>query len=533
MSGPKANSVCQFLSLTPHYLIQNAHFSLQVLSCGSNLYHQLGLNPPPEYVYTPKLLTWHKDHKDTVITGIEAAKYHSIIWTPYALYTFGLNAGQLGHFRNANESTIITPRNVTSIVLKENGMLTCVGVSDGATVLSTSHGAIYVLHQYQIRKVASKMLGVVKVACVGGHLDSKVGAKGLIECGGDDLKIAVLVGGGARHLYLWTEQSSHLSRCTFNICREICVVDFCMSSQCLGIVTDNGEAFFGVISPSRTQKDNDKPPLRKSLWTSGHSADTFYTTSCITLRLTRIPALHRTLSIMCDPKALNFAALQNEPVSFLSHFPQVSSSTFSENFKTLLQNTYENDTIHDVVVICGKQRFPAHSYILAMHSNYFRRILLHDTNNVSHVGSQNAWSIQSESKVKCLLLSDVQPEAFQEVLSFMYTGSCKHASFRNGISHTDKKLDNGNNSISGLSEWESYRNLYQKSAFSAYKEIEDTKVLEKSTKRRGKNSSVPSSFLQGIVSLSRKLEIRTLEKALKNYKEMEETEEDLDFDFME
>lgn len=505
----------------------------QVFSCGSNLYHQLGLSPPPEYVYTPKLLTWHKDHKDTVITGTEAAKYHSVIWTPRALYTFGLNAGQLGHFRNTNESTVVTPRNVTSIVLKEDGNLTCVGVSDGATVLSTSHGAIYVLHQYQIRKVASKMLGVVKVACVGGHLDSKVGAKGLIQHGGDDLKIAVLVGGGAHHLYLWTEQSSHLSRCTFNISREICVVDFCMSSHCLGIVTNSGEAFSGVISPSRTQKGNEKPPLRKSLWTSGHSADTYYTTSCITLRLTRIPALHRTLSIMCDPKGLNFAALQNDPVSFLSNFPQVSPSTFNENFKSFWENTYETDTIHDVVVICGKQRFPAHSYILATHSQYFHRILLHDTNNPNHVHNRNAWNTQNESEVKCLVLSDVQPEAFQEVLSFMYTGSCKHISFRNGISHAERNIDNVNGNISDLNEWEIYRNLHQQSALSTSLEVEDTKVSEKSRKRKGKNLAGPSNLLQAVLSLARKLEVQTLEQALMNYKRMERTEEEMYFDLME
>lgn len=512
------------MTTTGHYLIQIIFSSLQVLSCGSNLYHQLGLNPPPEYVYTPKILTWHKDHKDIAITGIDAAKYHSVIWTSRALYTFGLNAGQLGHIRNMNESTIVTPRNVTSVVLKEDGSLTCVGVSDGATVLTTSHGAVYVLHQYQIRKVASKMLGVVKVACIGGHLDSKVGAKGLIEQGGDDLKIAVLVE-RSHHLYLWTEQSSHLSRCTFNISREISVVDFCMSSQCLGIVTNNGEAFSGVILP-QIPKGKEKPPLRKSLWMSGKSADTYYTTSRVILRLTRIPALHRAFSIMCDPKGLNFAALQYEPVSFLSNFPQVSPSTFSENFRTFLENTCETDTVHDVVVICGKERFPAHSYILATHSQYFRRILLHDTNNANYLDNQNAWNSTNPSGVKCLRLSDAQPEAFQEIMNFMYTGSCKPASFRYGTSHIHKNLSN---TTSDINEWDSYRNSHKKLAFSN-EEDKDTKVQEKSRKRKGKKSLEPSSLLQAVLSLARKLEIQALEQELVNYKKMEETEEEVYFE---
>lgn len=471
-------------------------------------------------------MTWHKDHKDVVITGIDAAKYHSVIWTPRALYTFGLNAGQLGHFRNTNESTIITPRNVTGIVLKEDGHLTCVGVNDGATVLSTSHGAIYVLHQYQIRKVASKMLGVVKVACIGGHLDSKVGAKGLIEHGGDDLKIGVLTGGGAQHLYLWTEQSSHLSRCTFSISREISVVDFCMSSQCLGIVTNSGEAFSGVILPARMQKGNEKPSLRKSLWTSGNVTDTYYTTSHITLRLTRIPALHRTLSIMCDPKGLNFAALQNEPCSFLSDIPQVTPSTFRKNFKNLLQNACETDTIHDVVIICGRQRFPAHSYILATHSKYFHRILLQDATNGNFADSQN------ESERKCLHLVDVHPEALQEVLNFIYTGSCKQVSSRSATNHSDKNLNYINGNTSDINECGSYSDFNKKSAFSANKENEEMKVTEKSKKGKGKNAMGPTNLSQAILFLARKLEISALEKALANCKRVGGTGEDTYVDFI-
>ncbi|KAG0711609.1 Inhibitor of Bruton tyrosine kinase [Chionoecetes opilio] len=504
----------------------------QVWSCGSNLYHQLGVSPPPEHVYTPRVLTWHKEHKETVITGIDAAKYHSVIWTPHALYTFGLNAGQLGHFRNTNECTIITPRNVTGIVLKEDGNLTCVGVSDGATVLSTSHGTIYVLHQYQIRKVASKMLGVLKVACVGGHLDSKVGTEGLIEHGGDDLKIGVLTGGGGQHLYLWTEQSSHLSCCTFSISREICVTDFCMSSQCLGIVTNNGEAFTGVISPTRMQKGNEKPAVRKSLWSSGNVVDTYYTTSYITLRLTRIPALHRTLSIMCDPKGLNFAALQNEPCCFLSDVPHVSPSTFRKNFKSLLQYVSETDTTHDVVIICGRQRFPAHSYILATHSQYFHRVLLQDATNTNVPARQLAWNIQNEAERKCINLSDVQPEAFQEVLNFIYTGCCKQVFFRNATYHSDNNINDINGNTSGVNEWDSCRNFNKRSASSSNKENE-MKVTEKSKKRKGRSTSTGATDLsQAILSLARKLEIPALEKALANYKKAIGTAEESDVHFM-
>nr|XP_045601893.1 inhibitor of Bruton tyrosine kinase-like isoform X1 [Procambarus clarkii] len=489
----------------------------QVWSCGTNLYHQLGLSPPPENVYTPRMLTWHKSHKD-VIVGIGAAKYHSVMWTSRVLYTFGLNAGQLGHFKNANECTIVTPRNVTSVVVREDSNLASVAVSDGATVLSTSNGDVYVLHQYQIRKVASKMHGVVKVACVGGHLDSKVGADGLIEHGGDDLKIAVLTGRGTGHLYLWTEQSSHLSRCLFSINREISLTDFCLGRHCLAVVTDNGEAFSAIVLPARERKTSEKPLIRKSWGSSSQLIEFLDRSTCVVLRLTRIVALHRTICVMCDPKGLNFAALQNEPNSYLLDLPQVSTSTLKEDFKTLLKEENESDTIHDVVICCGAQKFFAHSYILACHSGYFRHRLFSVKENLKNdnVDVQKEWGTLHNSEKKYFTLQDVPPDIFQEVLVYIYTGSCKLIS-QDCTSH-GQLLDNVTGNNPSMNDWVLSENLQQKPNHSVIKEVEHLQSTNKQKKKKGgKLSRVKTAGTQPVraaLAVAKKLEVTSLEREL-------------------
>ncbi|KAK7084094.1 hypothetical protein SK128_012683 [Halocaridina rubra] len=400
----------------------------QVWACGSNTYHQLGLNPPPESVYSPRILSWHKTHKDEAIVGIRAAKYHSVIWTSKVLYTFGLNAGQLGHFKNDNELTVVNPRSVTSIVVRDEGTLACIGVSDGATVVSTSFGDIYVLHQYQTRKVASKMIGIVKIACIGGHLDSRIGAEGLKSQGGASLKIAVLIGGGVGHLYLWTEDNAHLSRCLFSINRKIILVDFCISVNSLVFVTDDGEAFSAIALPPRKRKAADKG-LAKTWGPSGKFNEFVDRNSCIMLRLSRIAGLHRTVTIVCDPKGRNFAALQNEPNSFLLDLPQVSVSAMDLEFLNFFQAADEADSIHDVIIKCGHRKFPAHSYILAHHSSYFRELLLKEEEKCSSKDSATDFQMMSgnlqNTEEKCFTVPNVNPEIMQEILTYIYSGSCQ------------------------------------------------------------------------------------------------------------
>ena len=72
---------------------------------------QLGHNPPPNQLLTPRVLTRFEDKsKVVIIKGISASRFHSVFWCPGSVYTCGLNAGALGHVKG--EQTIITPKRV-------------------------------------------------------------------------------------------------------------------------------------------------------------------------------------------------------------------------------------------------------------------------------------------------------------------------------------------------------------------------------------------------------------------------------------
>lgn len=69
----------------------------QVWTCGTNTYHQLGHLPPPESLLIPRPVSL-KLLKGHTMIGCAAAKFHSVIYTKEAVFTFGLNAGQIGDY---------------------------------------------------------------------------------------------------------------------------------------------------------------------------------------------------------------------------------------------------------------------------------------------------------------------------------------------------------------------------------------------------------------------------------------------------
>ena len=85
---------------------------LKAWSCGMNQFHQLGHNPPPIQLSTPKLIGALNSKKKTVamISGICAGRFHSVFWNASAVYTCGLNAGQLGQLKA--DKTVVTPKQV-------------------------------------------------------------------------------------------------------------------------------------------------------------------------------------------------------------------------------------------------------------------------------------------------------------------------------------------------------------------------------------------------------------------------------------
>ncbi len=70
-------------------------------TCGENSYHQLGHLPPPPRLLAPAPVGGRGTGglKLPSAVGVAAGRYHSIFWTEETLYTWGLNAGQLGHLK--------------------------------------------------------------------------------------------------------------------------------------------------------------------------------------------------------------------------------------------------------------------------------------------------------------------------------------------------------------------------------------------------------------------------------------------------
>lgn len=107
--------------------------------------------PPPDHLSTPKAL---KNFSSKSIVGICARHHHSLAWNTRAVYAWGLNAGQFGSKAGENNNQFILTPKPMSFGNEVN--IVTVGASDAATVVVTDKGAIYVFHEYQCKKIASK-----------------------------------------------------------------------------------------------------------------------------------------------------------------------------------------------------------------------------------------------------------------------------------------------------------------------------------------------------------------------------------------
>jgi alpha-tubulin suppressor-like RCC1 family protein len=116
-----------------------------------NTHRVLGLSPPPAQVLVPTQLK----HLSQEVKYVCAGQYHSVAWGPECLYTWGLNAGQLGHKMRTDDKYISTPKAVRILNFSET-QIVAVDSSDGAISVCTKKGDIYVLHEYQCRKIASR-----------------------------------------------------------------------------------------------------------------------------------------------------------------------------------------------------------------------------------------------------------------------------------------------------------------------------------------------------------------------------------------
>lgn len=223
------------------------------------------------------------------------------------VYTWGLNAGQLGHqlINAADDTYILTPKRVTCINAKENSLkLVC--ASTGATVVYTEKGDVYVLHEYQYRKIASRQLNLVEITVIGGKLNHVLDAE--LSDKNRELKVAALTNNG--NLLYWQETDPVLRRCIFSVNRALNIKQIALNINQVLFVTSDGEAFKGETKPRKKKQpvmivEKAKNATKKSEFHKFLEKD-----ECVSVKLERIPRIHRAVCIQSDPIGQNFGIVQ-------------------------------------------------------------------------------------------------------------------------------------------------------------------------------------------------------------------------------
>ncbi|XP_055965774.1 inhibitor of Bruton tyrosine kinase isoform X2 [Sorex fumeus] len=446
-----------------------------VYTFGLNIFHQLGITPPPSSCNVPRQMQ-AKYLKGKTIIGVAAGRFHTVLWTRDAVYTMGLNGGQLGYLLDPNgEKCITAPRQVSALHHKDIA-LSLVAASDGATVCVTTKGDIYLLADYQCKKLASKQLNLKKVLVSGGRMEYKVDPEHLKENGGQ--KICILAMDGAGRVFCWRSVNSSLKQCRWAYPRQVFISDIALNRNEAFFVTQDGEGFRGKWFEEK-RKSSEKKEVLSNLHNS--SSDV----SCVSdinsvyerIRLEKLTFAHRAVSVSTDPSGCNFALLQSDPKASLYEIPAVSSSSFFEEFGKLLRETDEMDNIHDVTFQVGNRIFPAHKFVLAVRSDFFQKLFLSD----STLDFIDVYQ-KDEDSAGCHLfvVEKVHPDLFEYLLQFIYTDTCDFLThgFKPRINLNRKTEDCQGTPNSQINKINCHEDN-QKSAFEVYKSIQAHTTSEK------------------------------------------------------
>ena len=403
----------------------------QVLACGLNAYQQVGIGPKDSSnsssysgdvtIKVPVMLNSAKS-KLPMAKGIATSKFHSLFWTSDSLYTWGLNGGQLGHLKH--EKSIPSPKLVSS--MKGRDDINLVSSSDGAIVILTKNGDLMILYDYNVKKVASRQNDVVKVEAIGGHLDPKaISSKAyesftLVEKGGQDLKIFVLNAIG--RIFVWQEKNTGgLVQCLFAVSREIWVKDFAVHRNGLCLISREGSAYDGIHHQSKAASasntsgssnmttsvaaSSNNQPLASSVSSSGHLYKFVDKEQCDSIRIKRLPLIHRGIRIAVDPKGNNVCVLQTQPNTELNDLPWIQPRSLSRDLLEL----YPESTLKDLTLKVHSKLFSVHRYILAASSSKMAKIIMEDHVNDTLIDLSEYTEI---------------PEIFEQVIRYAYYQDC-------------------------------------------------------------------------------------------------------------
>lgn len=464
-----------------------------VYAFGLNTYNQLGIAPPPASSSLPRQVQ-SKHLKGRIVIGVAVGRFHTVLWTKDALYTMGLNGGQLGYLLDPNgERCVLAPRQVSALHHKDV-VISLVAASDGATVCVTERGDVYLLTGYQCKKIASRQLNLKKVLVTGGYLDHKVDPQVLNEGGGE--KVCILALDEAGRISCWRSTNCLTKQCRWAYGRQVFMSDIALNKNGMIFVTQDGDGFTGSWTESEKKNLEKKDELSCIL---KNPMDQVINTTELSnnlyerIKLEKLPCVHRAVSVASDSNGRNFAILQSDPKTSLYEIPNASSSSFTEDLGKLLREVSETDNIHDVTCQVGNQIFPSHKYILAMRSDFFRKLFFPDGDHVEIPDAH----LQDEDVVGCDLyvLDKIQADLFAYILQFIYTDTCDLLTdgYKPKIQFTDKIETYQNPLISTL-----------ESSMQKFKFCEDFKgksasaIFENQQSQKSKSKNKPSKKNKGL-----------------------------------
>ncbi|CAF0741171.1 unnamed protein product [Adineta steineri] len=378
-------------------------------SCGLNNYHQLG-HPGITKLLVPTKVQF-RQIKDRKITHIACGRFHvALIVDDGQLFTFGLNAGHLGHPKT-NDLYIQQPLLVTKFNSQSEYVqkLVC---SDYAIICYTNKDAIYVLNDYKYRKIVKHVPQVTQIAVVGGKLESN----GILdeENIDDDLKVFYVQ---SNKLYLYHERESSNVKaklCLWATKQRLSIEQIAAGTNALIFSTNTGQVYTASLDKlANVNRKIEHDPPSNSIY--DERAYQYLTPS-------PIPLLHRCRLLTTDRTGRSLVALQYHPTTHLSAYPRQPQSSFQDNLHELLN---EAEHMHDIMLeINNNQTFPAHKYILSMRSPYFReRIIKKEIDHLSIINETNHF---------------IDPEFFQLILEYIYTDKCPWLNYSHKLKIRDE-----------------------------------------------------------------------------------------------
>ncbi|XP_066468568.1 inhibitor of Bruton tyrosine kinase [Tiliqua scincoides] len=458
-----------------------------VYTFGLNTFHQLGIVPPPANCNVPRQVQ-AKNLKGRMVVGVAAGRFHTVLWTKEAVYTMGLNGGQLGYLLDPNgEKCVTSPRQVSALHHKDV-TISFVTASDGATVCVTERGDIYLLTEYQCKKIASKQLNLKKVLVTGGYLEYRVAPQHLKENEGQRTSILALDQAG--RVFCWKSTNSPMKQCRWVYGRQVYMSDISLNRNEMMFVTQDGEAFRGKWMDAN--RNLEKREIVSNIQSPSDDVASYDTKNVYErIRLEKLAFVHRAVSVTTDPNGSNFAVLQSDPKTSLYEIPSVSTSSFTEDFSKLLGEADVMDTIHDVTLQVGTRIFPTHKYILAMRSDFFRKLF----------GSDGDWLDSAdvyrkdEDDVGCdlFVIEKLHPDLFMYLLQYIYTDSCDlliHG-HRPKTVYKEKVEENQDSLTTNLNKITINDDVNNKSAFEVYRSNQVHIVNEK---QKSKSKSISKKF---------------------------------------